>query len=240
MNDQSAQDLPEHLRLYVVGDIHGRLDLFDQRCTAIAQDLDRHPMAEVRLVLLGDYIDRGPDSAGVIERLASLKTPAPPICLRGNHETMLQSFLSDPDTMDQWRHFGGLETLASYGVDIQEVIVGQGYLEAQHALSRLMPPHHLLFLADLQNCFELGPYYFCHAGVRPGLPLAQQQADDLLWIREPFLSSDADHGRIIIHGHTPVNEPEFHANRINLDTGAYDSNRLTCLVLERGRCEILA
>jgi len=183
-------------------------------------------------VFLGDYVDRGPNSRGVLERLATERFPTPIIALRGNHEAMLFDFLAEPETASNWRRIGGLETLHSYGLDAGKVRAGRGYREAAEAFREALPISHLDFLKKTLPCFSAGDYYFCHAGVRPGVPLDAQNEQDLLWMRDPFLSSQANFGKLIVHGHTPVTAPDIRPNRINIDTGAYISGRLTCLVLE--------
>ena len=183
-------------------------------------------------MFLGDYVDRGPNSRGVLERLATERFPTPIIALRGNHEAMLFDFLAEPETASNWRRIGGLETLHSYGLDVSKVRAGRGYREAAEAFREALPNSHLDFLKKTLPCFSAGDYYFCHAGVRPGVPLDAQNEQDLLWMRDPFLSSQANFGKLIVHGHTPVTAPDIRPNRINIDTGAYISGRLTCLVLE--------
>lgn len=220
-------------RIYVIGDIHGRSDLLDRMIGEIARDVRAHPNPESLTVTVGDYIDRGPDSRGVIERLTRNPFPSAYVALKGNHEALLEAFLDDPSSADQWRQLGGLETLHSYGVEIGPLMRGRGYQAAADALRAALPPSHVEFLASLTTSLAVGRYFLCHAGIRPGVPLSRQRTEDLLWIREPFLASTADFGRIVVHGHTPVEEPELLPNRINVDTGAFMTGRLTCAVLER-------
>ncbi len=222
----------EGTRVYVVGDIHGCLALLDTLLNRIADDHARAPAASASIIFLGDYIDRGPDSRGVLERLARREVPLPYVALRGNHEEMLISFLSDAAYMSSWRHFGGLETLHSFGFDIQSMLARESFEEARVALIGALPQHVLDFLAHTRTHHELDHVYFCHAGVRPGIPLAQQASQDLMWIREEFLASSANHGKMIVHGHTPVETPDIRPNRINVDTGAYLTGTLTALVME--------
>jgi serine/threonine protein phosphatase 1 len=223
---------PEGQRIYAIGDVHGRADLLAKLMTLIVADLLRPPASGALMVLLGDYVDRGPDSRSVLQLLTQGGLPAPMVALRGNHEAMLLDFLAEPDSAANWRRFGGLETLHSYGLDIGHVQAGRGYQEAAERFAKAFPAAHLDFLKSTLPCFSAGDYYFCHAGIRPDLPLAAQKAEDLLWMREPFLSSRADFGKLVVHGHTPVAAPDIRRNRINVDTGAYLSGRLTCLVLE--------
>lgn len=235
----SKPSLPPGHRLYVIGDIHGRSDLLAPLLAAVADDVRVDPAAEPLIVSLGDYCDRGLGSAQVLDLLTG-PLPAPLVALRGNHEQMLLDFLEDAAVLDSWRRFGGAETLFSYGVDVREVQHGRGLEAAQGAFRAQMPAAHLAFLQSTAPSFTLGDYFFCHAGVRPGTPLEQQQPADLLWIRDEFLNSAAAHGKIVVHGHTPTPSPEFRANRINLDTGAYASGSLTCLRLQDADRHILS
>jgi diadenosine tetraphosphatase ApaH/serine/threonine PP2A family protein phosphatase len=227
-------------RLYAIGDIHGRSDLLDRMIAAIAADLEENPVSERLTVTLGDYIDRGADSRGVLDRLITNPFPTEFIALKGNHEVMLEKFLHDPSVVGEWRRFGALETLSSYGVAIDAVMRGKGYEEAAAALGAAVPQSHLQFIASMRISFSLGNYFLCHAGVRPGVPLERQVEDDLLWIREPFLTSRTEFGKIVVHGHTPAEKPEIRANRINVDTGAYMTNVLTCVVLGGGPVRFLS
>lgn len=218
-------------RVYAIGDIHGRLDLLDRAIDAIDRDVAAHGPAMLT-VTLGDYVDRGPNSAGVIGRLAVNPFPTDYVALKGNHEALLQAFLANPAGADIWRRNGGLETLNSYRVPVADVMMGRDFDVAAKVLAEVMPPSHRVFLDGLRTSHVVGRYFFCHAGVRPGIPLAQQSEDDLLWIREEFLSSAQDFGSMVVHGHTPVAEPEVRPNRINIDTGAFATSRLTCVALD--------
>ncbi len=224
--------IPDGLRIYAVGDLHGRADLFDRLAERVAADLRQSPHEAASAIFLGDYIDRGPDSFGVIDRLASGRFPTPAVCLRGNHEAIFLQFLEDETVLDDWRRFGALETLSSYGVDVSQPMRGRGFKEAQAQLQEKLPPAHLEFLQGARLSLSLGDYFFCHAGVRPQVPLARQQEQDLLWIRQEFLGFPGDFGKIVVHGHTPSPEPQLRPNRIGVDTGAYATGRLACLVLE--------
>jgi len=230
----------ERGRLYVIGDIHGRSDLLDRMIAAISADLAANPVEECLTVTLGDYIDRGPDSRGVLDRLTANPFPTRFIALKGNHELMFERFLRDPSVADQWRQFGGLETLISYGIPVDSVMRGKGYQQAAEALGTAVPRSHLEFIGALRTSLSVGRYFLCHAGIRPGVALERQSVDDLLWIRGSFLNSRADFGKIVVHGHTPAEEPEVLANRINIDTGAYMTNRLTCVVLGKSRTRFLS
>lgn len=232
-------DLDQPARIYAIGDIHGRLDLLDRTIAGIRRDNEAREGPAIT-VTVGDYIDRGMHSREVIERLRSNPFGMPYVALRGNHESVFESFLVDPAVGDHWRRFGGLETLTSFSVPVREMMLGRGYSAASKQLEAAMTSEHRSFFASLRTSFESGPYFFCHAGVRPGVPLQQQSENDLLWIREEFLSSTMDFGKIIVHGHTPVAEPEVRRNRINIDTGAFATGRLTCVVLEGGSHRFLA
>jgi serine/threonine protein phosphatase 1 len=206
---------------------------------AIEGDLRTSPIADGLTVTLGDYVDRGPDSRGVLERLAKNPFPTEYIALKGNHEALLEAFLHDPVVGSHWRQLGGLETLHSYGVPVAAVMIGKGFEEASKRLGQAIPEDHLRFLASLQLSVSVGDYFFCHAGVRPGVALDKQSADDLLWIRDDFLNSKVNFGKVVVHGHTPIDAPEVLPTRINIDTGAFAAGRLTCLVLERERRRFL-
>ncbi|WP_051948777.1 metallophosphoesterase family protein [Methylosinus sp. PW1] len=223
--------LPPNLRIYAVGDIHGRADLLDTLARRIEAELDTAP-AETLTIFLGDYVDRGLQSSTVVEWLSRRDFPTSFIALRGNHEEIFLRFLEDESVLEGWRKFGGVETLHSYGVDVSSVMRGRNYEEARRALTARLPDHHLQFMLETPLTASFGDYFFCHAGVKPGVPLAQQKAEDLLWIREEFLSFEGGWGKVIVHGHTPVSEPDIQPNRINVDTGAFATSVLTAVVLE--------
>ena len=227
-----APRLPDGMRLYAIGDIHGRLDLLGALAERITSDLASAAHLDVGAIFLGDYVDRGAHSAGVIDLLSSGRFPVSHVALRGNHEEIMLKFLDDENVLDSWRKFGGLETLHSYGVPVAEAMRGGGYDRAREALLRELPQSHLDFLHATTPSIAFGDYFFAHAGVRPGAPLDRQVPEDLLWIREDFLRHEGSFGKIVVHGHTPVERPDERPNRINIDTGAYASGRLTALVLE--------
>ena len=235
----SARRVPEGTRVYCVGDIHGRDDLLREMAERVEADMKTRTFDHAVTVFLGDYIDRGPDSKRVLERLATNEWPTSIIALAGNHEDFLVAFLDDAEILDFWRGQGGLETLHSYGVDVGPAMAGRDFAAVQAAFTARLPKHHRDFLKALKVSAPIGDYFFCHAGVRPGVPLERQQRDDLLNIRDPFLSSKAEHGKLVVHGHTPAVAPEIHANRIGIDTGAYATGRLTCLVLEENEQRFL-
>ncbi len=230
------QDLPPYpriqkgLTLYVVGDLHGRSDLLAR----LHDSIDAHALSAGGTsmeIYLGDYIDRGRDPAGTISRLLARSPAKNVFALRGNHEATFQHFMAGGVDPAAWRAIGGYETMLSYGIDLRH-LEGAPREEWIQAVRAAVPPEHIAFLASLSNGSPFQGYFFCHAGIRPGIPLAQQQPTDLLWIRDEFLNDSRDHGAVIVHGHTPHSEPEFRANRINLDTGAYMTGRLTCLVID--------
>jgi serine/threonine protein phosphatase 1 len=222
-------------RLYVIGDIHGRADLLDQIVERIGLDIQQYPGSECLTVTLGDYIDRGPDSRGVLDRLARNPFPTDYLALKGNHELLFEGFMQDPSVGHHLRRLGGLETIHSYRVPVSALMTGQGFEEAGKALKLAIPNEHLRFLRSLKTSLTIGKFFLCHAGVRPGVSLERQNVDDLLWIREEFLTSTMNFGKIVIHGHSPNEWPEVRPNRINIDTGAFATGRLTCLVVENGR-----
>ena len=233
MTTADAVPISDDTRVYAIGDIHGRADLLDRMTAAIERDLASSPATDPLTVTLGDYVDRGPNSRGVLERLCRNPFPTRYIALKGNHEELLALFLTDAAIGPQWRHLGGLETLHSYGVPVGPLMLGRSFEEASAALRRALPPEHLDFLSKLQLSVSFGRYFLCHAGVRPRIPLDRQVAEDLLWIRDEFLNSSTDFGKIVVHGHTPVEQPEILPNRINIDTGAFITGRLSCLVIDR-------
>ncbi|MGB6751790.1 MAG: metallophosphoesterase family protein [Xanthobacteraceae bacterium] len=235
----TTRRVPDGTVVYCVGDIHGRNDLLREMAERVAADLKTQSFEHAVTIFLGDYIDRGPDSKGVIERLASGDWPTSIIALAGNHEEFLTTFLEDAGFLDFWRSQGGLETLHSYGVNVGPAMRGRDFEEVQAQFTDRFPKHHRAFAEALKDSVVTGDYFFCHAGVRPGVALDRQDRGDLLTIREPFLSSSAEHGKVIVHGHTPAAAPEMRRNRIGIDTGAYATGRLTCLVLEEDRQRFL-
>lgn len=228
-----VQNPNENTRVYVIGDIHGRLDLLDRLIDEIERDAEERGASSLT-VTLGDYIDRGPDSRGVLDRLLSNPFPGDYVALKGNHEVLLETFLEDSAIGAHWRQLGGLETLRSFGVSIAATMVGKNYEEAAEQLRVALSPAHTKFLASLKTSLTVGRYFLCHAGIRPGIALERQRPQDLMWIRGEFLRSRLDFGKIVVHGHTPTAEPEVLPNRINIDTGAFATGRLTCVVLEGG------
>jgi len=224
--------VPDGTRVYCVGDIHGRDDLLEKMAERVKADMEGRSFDQVVTVFLGDYVDRSFGSMRVLERLSRSEWPTPVITLAGNHEELLMTFLNDGEVLEAWRHLGGLETLYSYGVDVGPSIIRREFKKIQAEFAKRFPEHHRHFLNTLKTSTAIGDYFFCHAGVRPGVALDDQDRDDLLNIRDPFLFSEAEHGKLVVHGHTPSVTPEIRPNRIGIDTAAYATNRLTCLVLE--------
>jgi serine/threonine protein phosphatase 1 len=231
--------VPAGRRVYAVGDIHGRADLLSDIFARIDDDLRSRPTADSIQVFLGDYIDRGPNSRKVIDLLIERKKSHQTIFLKGNHEDCLLRLLIDPDALSEWKMIGGLSTIQSYGVPLTGHHDPQSHQRITAALAQAIPDSHHQFLRSLTLSYTLGDFFFAHAGVRPGVPLSAQSARDLLWIREDFLLHEEDFGKVIVHGHTPALEPEIRRNRINIDTGAYATNRLTCLLLEADQMSFL-
>lgn len=224
--------IPDGARVYAVGDIHGRLDCLLAMEALITADLAAQPIPHPIVILLGDYVDRGPDSRGVLQHLLADMSGIERHLLRGNHEDMLANVLADPGLMPAWQEIGGTETLLSYGVDPPTLRHAEDAAQTSAALARAMPTAHLALLERLETVLVVGDYCFVHAGLRPGVPLERQRPSDLLWIRDEFLDHTGSHGCVVVHGHTPVDAMDVRDNRINIDTGAYATGRLTCVVLE--------
>lgn len=219
------------MRLYAVGDIHGCLPQLEQLLELIARD-SHGARGRNHVVFVGDYIDRGPDSKGVIDRLLAPMRGFTTTWLLGNHDQTLLDFLGDPSLYREWKNFGAAETLVSYGVSPPRFDDDAAFAVARDQLRQCMPDEHIAFLRRLEEWAVFGDYFFVHAGIRPGIPLDQQDKQDLMWIRGEFLDSQSDFGKVIVHGHTPVDQPESKPNRIGIDTGAYATGRLTAVVLE--------
>jgi serine/threonine protein phosphatase 1 len=226
--------VPDAARVYAVGDIHGQLQLLRELRHMIADDAKAGGRERNVVVYLGDFIDRGPDSRGVIELfLDETLDGFEEIHLKGNHEDYMVQFLQDPTVGESWYLNGGDTTLMSYGVDRTAAAPGQGRFAAMSDdLRRKLPVQHLAFLRSLDLYHVEGDYLFVHAGIRPGRPIESQKGYDLMWIRDEFLSSKADHGCCVVHGHSIRPEPDMRPNRIGIDTGAFYTGRLTALVLD--------
>jgi serine/threonine protein phosphatase 1 len=236
-----AAHVPAGSRIYAIGDMHGRLDLLERLRTVIAEDSRWHPIERKVVIYLGDYVDRGPDSRGVIELLASKPLPGfESVFIKGNHEDSLLQFLVDPGVGASWLAYGGDAALYSYGVRPPDPRKVDDLLAAQQAFIEALPPGHLDFLRALKLVHIEGDYAFVHAGFREGVPIDLQTPEDMMWIRNEFLFSDADFGKIAVHGHTITDHPQIRVNRIGIDTGAFATGTLTCLVLEGSERRFLA
>jgi serine/threonine protein phosphatase 1 len=239
----AAPSIPPGMRVYAIGDIHGRIDLLQRIEYRITEDTQVTP-ADVRstVVYLGDYIDRGPDSSAVIRHLMSRPPVAgTDIFLKGNHEQSLLDFLDDPNRIAaQWFDFGGIATLMSYGIrEAPSKVQAEQFDELRDELAASIPKDQLTFLRSLKLFWELGDYYFVHAGIDPRQPMDRQGPESMLWIREEFTSALGPFGRRIVHGHTIVPAVELLPHRIAVDTGAYATGRLSCVVLEGTSVRIL-
>lgn len=227
------------MRAYAIGDIHGHLDKLEAAHALIAEDRARTGDAEAPVVHIGDLVDRGPDSKGVIQYLIDGQARGENwVVLKGNHDRMMEMFLREQPMVDtqllydhNWLHprIGGTGTLASYGVEVTEGIrTYQLHPKARAAV----PESHREYLMNLPSMLRLGELCFVHAGIRPGVALEDQTEDDLCWIRKEFLQSDTDHGPLIVHGHTPVDAVTHYGNRLNIDTGAGHGKTLSAVVIE--------
>ncbi|HET7718096.1 MAG TPA: metallophosphoesterase family protein [Bauldia sp.] len=225
---------PPRMRIYAIGDVHGLDTLLAEAHAEIEADLAARPVADHRIIHVGDYVDRGPNSAAVIERLSRLQETDPRIlCLMGNHDELMLAFLADPGAAGpDWMMNGAGATFRSYGIDTSGVSSAGDHRRLCKALAAALPASHRLFLDHLRLSIRFGDFLFCHAGIRPGVPLDLQSDHDLLWIRDEFLFSNRDHGVVVVHGHTPAQAPEVRPNRINVDTGAVYGGPLTVLALE--------
>lgn len=231
-NSRQPPSVPAGIRIYAVGDVHGRADLLTPLLSQIEVDVALHPVSRPIVVFLGDYIDRGPSSREVLDALTNGDRTFEMIFLKGNHEVFLLKFLEDSEILDEWRQCGGLETLVSFG--IKPPINPAPYERARLArsLSNVLTEAHRRLFETLKLSFVCGDFLFVHAGVRPQVSIEDQREDDLLWIRDDFLLWDREFEKIIVHGHTPVREPDVRSNRINIDTGAFATGRLTCMTIE--------
>ena len=226
--------IPTGLRFYVVGDIHGRADALRNVFSRIDADRAAWQFKRPVQIFLGDYVDRGPASREVLELLSERSHMYETVLLRGNHEVMFLEFFGNPAMLDLWRQNGGLQTLISYGLKPSLRPNAEEQRELAENLAIRVPRAHRQFIAAMPTSFSCGDFFFVHAGVRPGTPLKEQKEEDLLWIREDFLLHERDFEKVIVHGHTPVLEPDVRSNRINLDLGAYATGKLACMVIEGG------
>ncbi len=232
--------VPDGIRIYAVGDIHGRHDLLQPLLARIEAHMSRYPALWPYLVFPGDYVDCGTFSRQVVDQLISLNGRQEVVFLKGNHEHYLIEFTKNPPFLAYWLQYGGFDTLRSYGViPTKSSDPREQELLAMSLCLILHENGHLEFLRNLEASFTCGDFFFAHAGVRPGVPLDQQNERDLREIRNDFLMHDASFGKIVVHGHTPVLEPDVRSNRINIDTGAFATGQLSCLVLERDEIEFI-
>jgi serine/threonine protein phosphatase 1 len=222
---------PEGMRIYAIGDVHGCADLLEALYAKIDREIAQDRPADWRIIHLGDYGDRGPDSKRVLDRIIERSRDRRFLSLMGNHDEGWLNFMADPDPVGLFVAHGGDATAHSYGVDF-DLSDRSGRKAARDALRTAMPQAHLDFLRNLPRSFSFGDYFFCHAGIRPGVPLQIQDREDLIWIRREFLIYEGLHPRVIVHGHTPSDEPELLPNRINVDTGAVKTGVLTAVVLD--------
>lgn len=235
-NPMPSYQIPEGHRLYVVGDIHGMAGLLERRFAAIDADQSASPGFINREIYLGDYVDRGPDSRRVLHLLMERHRQRDVVAITGNHEIYMLRAQQDPETFERWMRFGGRETLVSFGVRPPD---GPPSERNMAEWREAMSPEEKNFLGSLQPWHRFGDYAFVHAGFRPGIALEDQTIEDMTTIREPFLSNSSDFGFRVVHGHTPRADVEFRPGRINLDTGAFMSGRLSCLVIEPARLRLL-
>lgn len=229
----SSPRVSDDVRIYAVGDIHGRLDLLDRMLDLIDRDAASAADKTVIRLFVGDYVDRGPHSSAVIARLLLLQRQDPhAVFLRGNHEQMLLEFLQAPACYPGWRALGAEDTLLSYNVTPPIFEDAGALADTRQELMQAMPRAHLAFLNATRLSYTSGDYLFVHAGIRPGVFLTEQKPHDMMWIREEFLSSKLTFEKFVVHGHSPTGKPEIRRNRIGIDTRAFRTGRLTALCLE--------
>lgn len=231
----TAPAVPDGTVVWAVGDIHGRLDLLQPLVEAIAADLQASAATRKVVIFLGDYIDRGPDSRGVLQLLADLKG-APHVewrFLKGNHEQAMLGFLDDPSTGPRWCEYGGDNALRSYGLRAPDLAHRtEAWARVAADLRHKLTARETAFLETLELSLTIGGYFFSHAGAKPGVTLDRQSPEDLMWIRQPFLRSPTAFERMVVHGHTPTSRVHADHRRIGIDTKAYDSGVLSALRLE--------
>lgn len=229
---------PEGMRLYAIGDTHGCLETLEALYDLIQRDLADRPIERWRMVLLGDYVDRGPDSRGVLDWVAARLAEGRTTAVLGNHDAMFLEAMEmdDGPTLELWLRIGGQQTVASFGVT--EIPDGPGTLR-RHLLAEV-PERYRSLLRGLPLTHLAGDYLLVHAGIDPERALDDQRREDLIWIRRPFLDSDSEHPVVVVHGHTPTDEIEIRPNRIGLDTGAVFGGRLSCLVIDGDKRRYMA
>src|SRR3954466_7013884 len=229
---RKRRSVPPGLRVYVVGDVHGRADALRDVFSRIDADKPLWAVRRTVQIFLGDYVDRGPASREVLDLLITRSHSEELLLLKGNHEAMFLEFFDNPSLLGHWRQFGGLQTLISYGLKPSLNPTPDEQKELARELAGRISPAQRQSLGAMPLSFSIGDFFFVHAGVRPGIPFKQQKEEDLLWIREDFLLHERDYEKIVVHGHTPVPEADVRSNRINLDVGAYATGRLGCLVVD--------
>lgn len=229
--------VPDGVAVWAIGDVHGRLDLLKPLVEAILADAAETSATRKVVIFLGDYIDRGPESRGVVRYLIDLPKDAGIEWrfLKGNHEEAMLDFLEDPTTGPTWCEYGGDATLASYGLRLPQMKhKPEAWKHLADDLDHKVTPAELEFLQGLELSLSIGDYFFAHAGARPGIPLDQQSERDLMWIRNSFLDSEVEFEKVVVHGHTPTRKVYVDGRRIGVDTKAYESSVLTALQLLRG------
>lgn len=236
---KTAHSAPDDTVVYAIGDVHGRLDLLEDLERKITRDAEGRNASRKVLVYLGDFVDRGYQSREVLDHLLA---PGPAgferVFLQGNHEEFLLRFLDDSSVARSWFSNGGLETMMSYGVEVSMSAADTSRVQAN--FKSALPDEHRAFLEALPSMHKEGDYVFVHAGIRPGVALDAQDPKDLRWIRGDFLEDTRDHGAVIVHGHTVEENPVSRPNRIGIDTGAYATSELTCVVLSGREREFLS
>lgn len=223
--------VPDGERIYAIGDIHGCLDLFEALSDAVDADDAAGPAAETCVILLGDLVDRGPGSAGVVARARAWQARRKVRILSGNHEEMFLKSFDNPEMLRHFLRHGGRETLISYGIG-KKAYMNATLEEVMDLMASAIPPEDRAYIEGFEDSIVLGDYLFAHAGVDPAAALDEQKVHDLRWIREPFLSHDEPLAKVVVHGHTIIDAPVDNGVRIGIDTGAYASGVLTALVLE--------
>lgn len=223
--------LPSGMRVYAIGDVHGRLDLLEALAEAIERDDATRAPAQTAIVLLGDLVDRGPDSAGVLDFVRNWAAARDVRFISGNHEEMFLLAFFERAAFKSFLRYGGAETLQSYGLDAA-TLREMEFADVKDTLARAVPKADRDFMRGFEKCIRLGDYLFVHAGIHPKVPLDEQAPHDCRWIREPFLSHKGDLGCFVVHGHTVTPQADLRDNRIGIDTGAFASGVLTALCLE--------
>ena len=240
---QMDYKVPPDMRVYAIGDIHGMVDMLDELHHKISIDLVQNPIKQTVFVYLGDYVDRGQNSKAVINKLIERQHIQDDIerhFLLGNHEQAMLEFMISPYSGSNWLNYGGDKTLQDYGVPTGEPPFSmRDYEYFSQAMGDYIPAAHMEFLKGLELSITIGDYIFVHAGINPEKPISQQDKRDLTFIREPFLSWQKPFEKCVVHGHTPVDQPDIRSNRINVDTGAVYNGQLTAVALENNIARFL-